>query len=209
MSSNFGCLDLSEYNITPIKPLIFDESITFYELVCKLNKAMTDLTTYINSLENVGNSYTDGKISEVNTAIVELENELVNSINLSTNNVTKALEEKINISKTFLLSEDVKNKQELNSTITSKESQLQIDIEQNYNELYQLIVQNSLELINPTSGNPDTVQNVINSIFDIFRTGAISAQNYDNKQYTATEFDAKLISAYDYDYNATSILAAG
>lgn len=59
---------------------------------------------------------------------------------------------------------------------------------------------------NPVTGLQDQIGNVINSIYDISRTGAITASEYDSLELTATEYDGKEITAYDYDINGKSIL---
>lgn len=61
-------------------------------------------------------------------------------------------------------------------------------------------------LYNPATGLQDNLQNVINTIYDVSRTGSITASEYDALELTATVYDGKEITAYDYDVNGKAIL---
>lgn len=63
-----------------------------------------------------------------------------------------------------------------------------------------------LTIIDPTTGQPDTLQNVLNKYYDLIRKGAFTAQTFDISLITCTEFDSSNITAYEFDTNGQNIL---
>jgi helix-turn-helix protein len=59
---------------------------------------------------------------------------------------------------------------------------------------------------NPTTGEKQDLQSVINSLFDVSREDALSASEYDALALTATYYDGQDISAYDYDTVGKTLL---
>ena len=62
-------------------------------------------------------------------------------------------------------------------------------------------------MINPITGVYEDVRNVVNDIVSYFHTGdSLTASEYDTLDLTATYYDGKQISAYDYDFNGKTLL---
>ena len=62
-------------------------------------------------------------------------------------------------------------------------------------------------MINPITGVYEDVRNVVDDIVSYFHTGdTLTAQEYDTLDLTATYYDNKQISAYDYDFNGKTLL---
>ena len=59
---------------------------------------------------------------------------------------------------------------------------------------------------NPVRGAITSIQVCVNDLYDISRTGALTAYEYDSMELTASEYDALDLSAYDYDNFARDIL---
>lgn len=59
---------------------------------------------------------------------------------------------------------------------------------------------------NPVRGAITSIQICVNDLYDISRTGALTAYEYDSMELTAAEYDALDLSAYDYDNFARDIL---
>lgn len=53
----------------------------------------------------------------------------------------------------------------------------------------------------PFTGEVDSIPNVINMLFDLHRTSALTASAYDALDLTASAYDALDLGAYDYDLN--------
>lgn len=63
-----------------------------------------------------------------------------------------------------------------------------------------------IRMINPTTGEMDSLENIINSLSGQSRTDALTASEYDALDLTATAYAAYDISAYDYDWHGKSLL---
>lgn len=59
---------------------------------------------------------------------------------------------------------------------------------------------------NPVRGAITSIQICVNDLYDISRSGALTAYEYDSMELTAAEYDALDLSAYDYDNYARDIL---
>lgn len=62
-------------------------------------------------------------------------------------------------------------------------------------------------MVDPISGQLDTLSNVITHIVTYFHSdNSLTAEEYDAKQLTAGSYDARNITAQDYDFNGKNIL---
>lgn len=80
---------------------------------------------------------------------------------------------------------------------------LEARLEQFRNEIPDLTTVN---VWNPVRGAITSIQVCVNDLYDISRTGALTAYEYDSMELTAAEYDALDLSAYDYDNFARDIL---
>lgn len=68
-------------------------------------------------------------------------------------------------------------------------------------------VLNYTMMINPITGEFEDVRDVVDDIVYYFHTGdSLTASEYDTLDLTATYYDGKQISAYDYDFNGKTLL---
>ena len=114
---------------------------------------------------------------------------------------------------------------------TSIKNDVNIALQQNYNEVirllseYQIVFNNQLanlradlmaeiqrielgdvKAYNPTNGLVENVSVVIMDVYEILRQNAISCSEFDGLQLTATEFDNKELTAYNFDVNGKIML---
>lgn len=114
---------------------------------------------------------------------------------------------------------------------TSIKNDVNIALQQNYNEVirllseYQTVFNNQLanlradlmaeiqrielgdvKAYNPTNGLVENVSVVIMDVYEILRQNAISCTEFDVLQLTATEFDNKELTAYNFDVNGKIML---
>lgn len=80
---------------------------------------------------------------------------------------------------------------------------LEARLEQFKNEIPDLTTVN---VWNPVRGSITSIQICVNDLYNISRTGALTAYEYDSMELTAAEYDALDLSAYDYDNYARDIL---
>ena len=119
----------------------------------------------------------------------------------------------------------------LNNFETNITNDVEIRLQQNYNQViqllseYQTVFNNQLanlrsdlmaeiqrvelgdvKAYNPTNGEIENVSKVILDIYEILRQNAISCSEFDSLELTATEFDNKEITAYNFDVNGKVML---
>ena len=63
-----------------------------------------------------------------------------------------------------------------------------------------------ISLFDPTTGLYSPLQVVIDNLYDLGRTDALTASEYDTLELTATEYDGYQLTAYMYDNNGKSLL---
>lgn len=166
-------------------PSAYTESMTYYEQVMWLTNyiAKTVIPAINNNAEMV---------EELKTLVLELEEYVAH--------FSEGIDEKF---------EELT--EELVSNINTRLELMTYYINTKYDELNDKIdniIIGNIEVYDPTTGLLTPIQVVINHLFDMNRTEAITALEFDNLELTATEFDAKEITAYDFDYSGKTILTA-
>lgn len=69
-------------------------------------------------------------------------------------------------------------------------------------------IPDSFLVFNPTNGMKNDINKTLNDIYSQTRTGALTAQEYDNLELTATGYDSEDLTATDYDTNGKELLTA-
>lgn len=64
-------------------------------------------------------------------------------------------------------------------------------------------------VIDPVTGRQTSVQQALYNMYDAFRVGALTADEYDALGLTADEYDAYGLTANQYDYQAKILLVTG
>lgn len=178
------------------EPLVFDDSETYLEQISKVYKKLNDTISLFNQIQLNDTEYTDSKFTE-------LQNELHELINK-----TKALAQEKNneLEKILRGYNDETNgtlENRVNIKIDKQDNDININVDKKYNELKFLIEKNNQGVINPCTGVLTTVQNAINSIYDMLRSNALTCKELDAILLTTTQFDNKKISASQFDINNT------
>ena len=86
----------------------------------------------------------------------------------------------------------------LKNYVDSHDAYLQEQIEQ--------IEVGKINIYDPTTGLYSPLQVVIDNLYDMGRSNALTSSEYDALELTATEFDAYQITAREYDINGKEIL---
>ena len=187
---NFKCNRISK-----TLPLAFDESLSYLEMLCSMLDKLNETIEQVNKNTEVAERYEE-LLKEIEAEVNRLEQEYIE--------FKKQINEEIDT-----------RFNELYSTLTVYiENQLAViryEIQTKYNELNKKIddiIAGDIKIIDPTTGILSPIQVVINNLFDMNRTNAITALEFDGIELTATEFDAIEITAYNFDVNGKSLLNA-
>ena len=180
-------------------PKSYRESLTYEEQILWLQKYLNDMLEWLKNLQ-----------------------EAFDNIDLNFDE----LEQKINVLRTDLdnLSELVNtkaSKEELNTGLETLENELKAIIQSDYDILKEYIDTQdeylqyeidhfdigNIKLYDPTTGLEEDIQTVIDNIYDQTRTEAITAGEFDLLELTATVFDGKEITAFNFDRYGKTLLS--
>lgn len=172
-----------------------------------LDDSIEDLNNKYEALVALYNTFVD----EVNTRFDELSAEItaqVNALEASVNARVTALEVQINAQlaalEAELRSEVAAFKQEVNALLTVYNSRI-INIEEGLVRVENMIP-NMMNIIDPYTGQENTIVNVIYEIVNRTKVNALTASAYDAALLTAATYDAMNISAYNYDFNGADYI---
>ena len=184
-------------------PLVYDDSISYYETLCKVSQKLNEVIDYVNNFQDTSNDYTDEQINI-------LRDYLQNQINITNYNLEQL---KIN-GKKYVDNEILKvtgyiNDQisVLNKLITNNNDYLKNWVEEQIENLINNLpeIQNVV-VVNPTTGLMDSLQNTLNNMWNGMRSNAINCSQFDGSLITCTEFDNLNITAYEFDFNSLNII---
>lgn len=172
---------------------VFENNVTYIEfltgVLCRLNEIIDLVNKHEEFIENYA-----GKIEEIEAEMAQLQEDFYN--------YKQELNEEID-------SRLVEIQNSLNAQIASATSYMRAYTDARAQELQQNIdniALGQISVYNPTTGQMQPLQIVINDLYDSGRSKAITATEYDALELTATAYDALQISAYDFDQNGKELL---
>lgn len=162
------------------------------ELLEKNNQELIELKEYI---ENYLTGFEELK-EEVTNLSNTIDNVITN-VNSNTSNINKLNNDLTNAINTL------NNK--INNDITALKE---------YSDYQDLLLKQEIENIqigeiliyNPTTGTRESLQIVINDLYQLSNTDGLTAMEFDNLELTASGFDSKDITAYEFDSKGKIIL---
>lgn len=172
-----------------------------------LDDSIEDLNTKYEALVNLYNTFVD----EVNArfdALSEQITDQVNALEASVNERVTALEAQINQQLADLAAElraeVTAFKNEVNALLLVYNNRI-VDVEQGLIRVENMIP-NMMNIIDPYTGEENTIVNVIYEIVNRTKQNALTASVYDAAGLTATAYDALNLSAYNYDFNGADYI---
>ena len=172
-----------------------------------LDDSIEDLNTKYEALVALYNTFVD----EVNArfdALSEQITDQVNALEASVNARVTALEAQINAQLSALENElrgEMSSFQNsVNALLTIYNSRI-ITVEEGLEEVKNQIP-NMMTIIDPYTGLPNSMVNVIYEIVNNTKQNPLTAAAYDSAALTASAYDALNLSAYDYDFNGADYI---
>lgn len=188
-------LNLCCNRISRTLPLAFDESLSYLEMLCATLDKLNETIVQVNKNTEVATRYEE-LLQEIEAEVNRLEQEYIE--------FKESIENEIDERFTILTSQ-------LTVYIENQIAVLRYEIQTKYDELNQKIddiIAGDIELYDPTTGLLSPIQTVINNLFDMNRTNAITANEFDSLELSVTTFDSYEITAYNFDVNAKEILTS-
>lgn len=179
-------------------PKSYRESLTYEEQILWLQKYLNEMLEWLTKLQE--------DFDNIDLNFEELEKQI------------SLLQERVTIIDEELLTKA--SKEEVNSAIQNIDNDLRNLINSEYSVLKEYVdtqdenlqyqidhfdIKN-IKIYDPTTGLEETIQQVINNIYDQTRDDAISTVEFDSLLLTATEFDSKEITAFNFDQHSKTLL---
>lgn len=190
------------------------DAITEYQLYCKIVEYLNKCIYNIKLME--------GSIDDLNQQFIELK-EYVDQYLVDISDIKEEIEAIQN--SMSILTQEILNLNsridDVESSVTNLKNYTDDLVRDNYNTLKNYVdtqdeyLQEEIDNINigalviydPTTGTYDSVQTVINNLYNLTNKDGITASEFDNLQLTATEFDAYDLTAYEFDSSAKVLLS--
>lgn len=170
-------------------PFVYDSEESFLEMLRKFYKYLHELTEASKGMSD--------DINELRQEINDFESEINDEIQ-RINDILVEYDIKI---------ERVKN--ELQVYINDEIANLRLYVDSEDSLLSDRITQIEIGNINvydPTTGLYSPIQIVIDNLYDMGRSDALTATEYDALELSATEYDAYDLTAREYDLNGKTLL---
>lgn len=176
-------------------PLAFDESLSYLEWLSAIQDKLNETIEQVNKNTEVAEHF-DELLQEIEAEVNRLEQEYLEF----KEHIEAEIDERF-----------IQLEGEITLYINNQIAILRYEIQNVYNELntkIDNIIAGDINVYDPTTGLLEPIQVVINNLFDMNRTNAITATEFDGIELTATEFDATEITAYNFDVNGKSLIPA-
>lgn len=189
-----------------VLPLVFEESLSYYEVLCKLGYKIQEVIEYLDTLQIVSKDDLDKAIANLKIYVDNQDANYYNQVIATIDNEVGKLEQEIKDLQVYLLKEIDNVQKSLNSKIDANDNKQSINLELLRQEMYKLISQFNVECINPTNGKLEPLCKVINDIYEFLRYDGITAIEFDTRGITAQEFDNLDMTAKDFDLYSKKII---
>lgn len=175
-------------------PLVYDDSLSYYETLCKVVSKINEVIEAYNGIEDEISNIVDEKIS-VLKEYVDKQNEIQD------NNLLNFKEEtEVNFNNVYeKISIEVNN---LYKYINNLDDVLRIWVTNELNELKKYIddaIFEKIMIYDPTVGYNNPLDVVINHIYDTLRYYGITCYDYDSAKITTDKYDNTHITAIKFD----------
>lgn len=172
----------------------FDE-LTLYGMICKISEYLNEMRVQVNK-----NTETAIEYQQYLLEIQEKVNELEQDYERFKTEIDEDIDNRFN-ELTYQLTTEINNQLAI----------MRYYIDTQYQELNQKIddvIAGDIKIYDPTTGLLEPIQVVINNLFDMNRTNAITCSEFDGIELTASEFDAIEITAFNFDVNGKDLISA-
>lgn len=207
-------------DITPLRfwaqkilPLTYDDSLSYYESLCKFADKVNELIDRMNLYEEEYKDYVDEHVSFLKTYIDEQDNATKTVLEIKMENLKNETERqmtelKLKLQQTLddVLAELTKYSESLvrlYDFVVSDQNRQDIYfknlLEEFYHKIWSLIDQYTNIIYNPTNGQLTTVEQAINDIWNILRYQAMNCIEFEWLGYSCDKWDSIGYSALDFD----------
>ena len=152
------------------------------EMIVQVNQNTEFIDNYSGEIEKLQNEFND-LVAENEQFKIDLQADINNQLNAFRNEVTNQITTQINALKAYVDTQDEGLRQYIDDVALGQ-----------------------IVLYNPSTGEMQDLQTIINSLFEASRENALTATEYDALELTATAYDAYELTATQYDMDGKTLL---
>lgn len=179
---------------TPILPLVYDDTLSYYEQLCKFASKLNELVDGLNNFNENVEDMVDSKIS-ILKEYVDNENKKQDDITTEKfNDVYNFINNKINEIYTYINNGDTILKNYIDNEIKK--------LKEWVNEA----VLGNIIIYDPTTGYKNPLETVLSHIYDALRYWGINCYQFDSANITCDYFDNKNMTALEFDTKSLEII---
>lgn len=166
----------------PVLPLVYDDSLSYYECIEKMRSKVNELIAYVESLEELSNVYTDQQINKLRDEFTTELNSRIAEVNASINN----LDTKYN-TETNRLQEEINNlTAEINAIVQSIDLSIDVKLKEYDASIKSYIATQLIDVrvINYFTGESVTVQEMFDYLASLHVDNGLTYQELADRGYT-------------------------
>lgn len=152
------------------------------EMIVQVNQNTEFIDNYSGEIEKLQNEFND-LVAENEQFKIDLQADINNQLNAFRNEVINQISTQINALKAYVDTQDEGLRQYIDDVALGQ-----------------------IVLYNPSTGEMQDLQTIINSLFEASRENALTATEYDALELTATAYDAYELTATQYDMDGKTLL---
>lgn len=215
-------LDNFKFWCQKVIPLVFDDSVSYYETLCKVSAKLNEVINTINEMDPVSHEELKQALDDLYVKITLETNDkdakIYTYINEQVAILNSTISQQISQLKSYSDSEDNKIRLQIISEVEKLNKTINLEIAGLRKEMLSITgsLQHQIDeissvtsyVISPFSGELVTFQQAINELANFHKNG-LTAIDYDNLNLTAKTYDDKNLTAFDYDFNGKNLLTTG
>lgn len=174
-------------------PAGFDDSVSYLQMLSGVLKKQYEIIKQLNINTEIIKNW-DASLEDLQERMSALESEMQSF----ENEITEEINNQFITLRNELLGLIASGNAEIKAYIDVQVSRLDNKIDN--------VAVGQIEIYDPTTGLVSPLQQVINNVYDSGRENAITAEEFDELDLSATAFDAYEITAFDFDNDAKTIL---
>lgn len=197
-----------------VLPLSYDNSLSYYEVLCKLISKVNDIISELNKIDvneitqevlSLVRDELQSEISKVYQYVDDLEERTNHNFNAVYEDMAKNYNELDN--KYTEITNTLNQKiEELNTLVLTLNRNVYEYINQEIKRVYDFIETYQFETVkcyNPVNGMYEPICRVFGSIYDALRYLGITALDFDSMELTCNSFESQSLSASKFDLYST------
>lgn len=184
-----------------VLPLVYDDSLSYYETVCKLTEKINEIIDLYNNISEDFGALVDQKIAEFKIYVDEQNNIQDDNLNAYKDEVSKNFDDVYD-----KISLEVNR---LYAYINNLDNTLRIWVTGEINALKKYIddaILGKIMIYDPTIGYKNSLDVVINHVYDALRYYGITCYQFDATKWTAQRYDNTHITALKFDTLSKQII---